>query len=116
MKLIGFDVGVDRPLFLIAGPCVIESEALILDVAGKLKEITGALHVPFIEGDGTGPDIWRATKVVIDGAVKKSYGGKRKIEWYEVYAGDKATATTYVQEGMAWADSASLQSIMNRLQ
>jgi 2-dehydro-3-deoxyphosphooctonate aldolase (KDO 8-P synthase) len=48
MKLTGFDVGVDRPLFLIAGPCVIESEALILDVAGKLKEITGALHVPFI--------------------------------------------------------------------
>ncbi len=48
MKLTGFDVGVDRPLFLIAGPCVIESEALILDVAGKLKEITAALQVPFI--------------------------------------------------------------------
>ena len=48
MKLTGFEVGVDRPLFLIAGPCVIESEALILDVAGKLKEITAALNVPFI--------------------------------------------------------------------
>ena len=48
MKLAGFEVGVDRPLFLIAGPCVIESEALILDVAGKLKEITDALKVPFI--------------------------------------------------------------------
>ncbi|MGZ8853985.1 MAG: isocitrate dehydrogenase (NADP(+)) [Thermoanaerobaculia bacterium] len=48
--------------------------------------------IPFIEGDGTGPDIWRATRYVIDGAVKKSYGGKRKIAWYEVFAGDKATA------------------------
>src|SRR5206468_8985633 len=47
--------------------------------------------IPFIEGDGTGPDIWRATQYVIDGAVKKLYGGKRKIAWYEVYAGDKAT-------------------------
>jgi isocitrate dehydrogenase len=48
--------------------------------------------IPFIEGDGTGPDIWRATRFVIDGAVKKTYGSKRKIAWYEVYAGDKATA------------------------
>ena len=47
--------------------------------------------IPFIEGDGTGPDIWRATQHVIDGAVKKLYGGKRQIAWYEVYAGDKAT-------------------------
>ncbi len=48
MKLAGFDAGIDQPLFLIAGPCVIESEALILDTAGALKEITGALGVPFI--------------------------------------------------------------------
>ena len=48
--------------------------------------------IPFIEGDGTGPDIWRATRIVIDGALKKTYGIKRKIAWYEVYAGDKATA------------------------
>jgi isocitrate dehydrogenase len=47
--------------------------------------------VPFIEGDGTGPDIWRATQVVLDGAVSKIYGGKKKFAWYEVYAGDKAT-------------------------
>jgi isocitrate dehydrogenase len=46
--------------------------------------------IPFIEGDGTGPDIWRATKYVIDGAVKKIYGGKKRAEWYEVFAGDKA--------------------------
>jgi 2-dehydro-3-deoxyphosphooctonate aldolase (KDO 8-P synthase) len=48
MKLCGFDVGLDRPFFLIAGPCVIESEQLQLDVAGQLKEITSALGIPFI--------------------------------------------------------------------
>ena len=48
MKLAGFDVGLDRPLFLIAGPCVVESEALQVDVAGRLKEITGGLGVPFL--------------------------------------------------------------------
>jgi 2-dehydro-3-deoxyphosphooctonate aldolase (KDO 8-P synthase) len=48
MKLCGFEVGLDRPLFLIAGPCVVESEQLQMDVAGQLKEITAALGVPFI--------------------------------------------------------------------
>ncbi len=48
MNLCGFTVGLDRPLFLIAGPCVIESEALALDTAGRLAEITAALQVPFI--------------------------------------------------------------------
>src|SRR5512141_2254049 len=46
--------------------------------------------IPFIEGDGTGADIWRATSYVIEGAVKKVYGGKRTIHWYELFAGDKA--------------------------
>lgn len=48
MKLCGFDIGLDKPFFLIAGPCVIESEQLQLDVAGQLKEITSALGIPFI--------------------------------------------------------------------
>ena len=48
MKLCGFEVGLDRPFFLIAGPCVIESMQLQLDTAGKLKEITSALGIPFI--------------------------------------------------------------------
>ncbi len=48
MKLCGFDVGIDRPLFLIAGPCVIESLQLQIDTAGRLKEITDRLGVPFI--------------------------------------------------------------------
>jgi len=48
MKLCGFEAGLDRPFFLIAGPCVIESEALALDTAGQLKEITQSLGIPFI--------------------------------------------------------------------
>jgi isocitrate dehydrogenase len=48
--------------------------------------------VPFIEGDGTGPDIWRASVRVLDAAVEQAYGGKRRIAWAEVYAGDKAQA------------------------
>jgi isocitrate dehydrogenase len=50
--------------------------------------------LPYIEGDGTGPDIWRATKHVLDGAVKKAYGGEREIIWMEVFAGEKAVAQT----------------------
>jgi len=46
--------------------------------------------IPFIEGDGTGPDIWRASKRVLDAAVAKAYGGKRRLMWLEVYAGEKA--------------------------
>src|SRR5579885_657376 len=45
--------------------------------------------IPFIEGDGTGPDIWRASQYVFDKAVEKVYGGKRKIAWMEVFAGEK---------------------------
>jgi len=48
MKLCGFEVGLERPLFLIAGPCVVESRELQIDVAGRLKEMTGKLGVPFI--------------------------------------------------------------------
>jgi isocitrate dehydrogenase len=46
--------------------------------------------IPFIEGDGTGPDIWRASVRVLDAAVQKAYGGKRRLAWMEVYAGGKA--------------------------
>ena len=56
---------------------------------GKIKVPNNPI-VPFIEGDGTGPDIWRASKEVFDAAVKKAYGGERRIEWFEVYAGEKA--------------------------
>ena len=46
--------------------------------------------IPFIEGDGIGPDIWKASKMVLDAAVQKAYNGEKKIEWLEVYAGDKS--------------------------
>ena len=75
------------------------SSTLKLDVPAQGQKITianGRLQVPdrpivpFIEGDGTGPDIWRASVRVLDAAVAKAYGGKRKIEWMEVYAGQKS--------------------------
>jgi isocitrate dehydrogenase len=46
--------------------------------------------IPFIEGDGTGPDIWKAAQLVLDAAVARAYAGKRKIVWFEVYAGEKS--------------------------
>jgi len=49
--------------------------------------------IPFIEGDGTGADIWFASKMVFDAAVEKAYGGKKKISWMEIYAGEKAVKT-----------------------
>jgi len=58
-------------------------------VDGRLKVPDNPI-IPFIEGDGTGPDIWRASKHVLDGAISKAYGAKRKIEWFEVFAGEKA--------------------------
>ena len=53
---------------------------------GKLQVPDNPI-VPFIEGDGTGPDIWRASVRVLDAAVEKAYGGRKKIHWLEVYAG-----------------------------
>src|SRR5881398_2336685 len=50
--------------------------------------------IPFIEGDGTGPDIWRASQRVFDAAVTKAYKGDRKIAWMEVLAGEKAFTQT----------------------
>jgi isocitrate dehydrogenase len=57
--------------------------------SGKLK-VPDHPIIPFIEGDGTGPDIWRASVRVLDAAVEKAYGGKRKIAWMEVFAGEKS--------------------------
>ena len=48
--------------------------------------------IPYIEGDGTGRDIWRASQRVFDAAVEKAYGGKRAVKWYEIFAGEKAYA------------------------
>ena len=48
--------------------------------------------IPFIEGDGIGPDIWAASQPVFDAAVEKAYSGERKITWFEIFAGEKAVA------------------------
>src|SRR3989440_4455936 len=57
--------------------------------AGELQ-VPDTPIIPFIEGDGTGRDIWKASRRVFDAAVEHAYGGKRKISWYEVFAGEKA--------------------------
>ncbi len=84
MKLCGFDVGISQPLFLIAGPCVIESEQLALDTAGYLKELTDRLNIPFIYKSSfdkanrsshtsfRGPGINQGLKILA--AVKQSIG------------------------------------------
>jgi isocitrate dehydrogenase len=66
----------------------------------KIRYENGRIEVPdnpiilFIEGDGTGPDIWRATKIALDAAVEKAYGGRKSIEWKEILAGEKAYKQT----------------------
>src|SRR5215213_8225067 len=71
-------------------PSSVEGEAITLR-NGRL-EVPAHAILPFIEGDGTGPDIWRASQHVFDSAVAKAYSGKRKIAWFEVLAGEKANA------------------------
>jgi len=61
-----------------------------ISIKDGLLQVPDNPIIPFIEGDGTGPDIWRASVRVLDAAVEKAYGGKRKISWMEVYAGEKA--------------------------
>ncbi len=82
----------------------------------KIKFVDGKLIVPenpiipFIEGDGTGPDIWRASVRVFDAVVKKTYKGKRKIEWLEVLAGEKS----FRQSG-SWLPEVTLKSFREHL-
>ena len=80
----------------------------------KITIVDGELQVPnnpivaFIEGDGTGVDIWAASQPVLDAAVEKAYGGKRKIAWMEVYAGDKANE---VYGEVVWLPQETLDAI-----
>ena len=67
----------------------VDGQRIEVDSAGNLRVPENPI-LPFIEGDGTGPDIWRASKRVFDAAVERAYGGRRKIAWFEVYAGQKA--------------------------
>jgi isocitrate dehydrogenase len=87
---------------------VVQGEAIILK-DGKLQVPSHPI-LPFIEGDGTGPDIWRASVRVFDAAVEKAYGGKRRISWQEVLAGQKA----FDQTG-SWLPDATLDAFRSYL-
>src|SRR5882757_4553298 len=68
----------------------IPTDGKAIDYVGGKFIIPDRPIIPFIEGDGTGRDIWKASRRVFDAAVEQAYGGKRKIAWYEVFAGEKA--------------------------
>src|ERR1041384_4942378 len=61
-----------------------------ITVEGAKLNVPDKPIIPFIEGDGTGRDIWSASRRVFDAAVEKAYGGKRRVVWYEIFAGEKA--------------------------
>ena len=84
-------------------------QTIRLDASGKLA-VPDQPILPFIEGDGTGPDIWAASVRVFDAAVEKAYGGKRKIAWMEVLAGEKA----YKQTG-EWLPEGTLDAFRSYL-
>jgi isocitrate dehydrogenase len=85
------------------------AEKITQDASGKLS-VPDQPILPFIEGDGTGPDIWAASVRVFDAAVEKAYGGSRKISWTEVLAGQKA----YDQTG-SWLPDATLDAFREYL-
>jgi isocitrate dehydrogenase len=78
---------VERKMAELTGPT--SGDPITLSAEGVLS-VPDRPIIPFIEGDGTGPDIWNASRAILDAAVAKAYGGKRQIAWYEVYAGEKA--------------------------
>jgi isocitrate dehydrogenase len=65
-----------------------------IGIEGGALRVPARPIIPFIEGDGTGPDIWRATKRVLDAAVKNAYGTERQLVWMEVFAGEKSVTVT----------------------
>jgi isocitrate dehydrogenase len=82
-----------------------DGEKIRYNKEGKL-DVPDQPIIPYIEGDGVGPDIWRASVRVFDAAVKKCYGGKRKVHWLEVYAGEKA-----FQLKKEWAPEETIEAI-----
>ena len=89
-----------------SGVAVPAAGALIRYEAGRFLVPDNPI-IPFIEGDGTGRDIWKASRRVFDAAVEKSYSGKRRIAWLEVFAGEKAfnTLGTWLPDGAARCSS-----------
>lgn len=88
---------------------MISAEKITRETDGRLI-IPDYVIIPFIEGDGTGPDIWRAARTVIDGAVDHIYKGRRKIEWKELPAGEKG----YKQTGQ-WLPDQTLETIRDHV-
>jgi isocitrate dehydrogenase len=77
-----------------------------ITVQGGRPQVPDNPIIPFIEGDGTGPDIWAASQRVFDAAVAKAYGGQRRIVWYEIFAGEKA-----YQKFNEWLPKGTLDAI-----
>src|SRR6478735_9980615 len=72
----------------------VPKEGQKITISGGKLSVPDHPIIPFIEGDGTGPDIWRASVRVFDAAVQKAFGGKRRLAWFEVLAGEKAKDLT----------------------
>src|SRR5690349_14203148 len=68
----------------------IPGDGKAIGYSGGELQVPDAPIIPFIEGDGTGRDIWKASRRVFDAAVEQAYGGKRRVAWFEVFAGEKA--------------------------
>jgi isocitrate dehydrogenase len=81
-----------------------------ITMQGGRLQVPSKPIIPFIEGDGTGPDIWRASQYVFDNAVQRAYGGKRRIAWLEVLAGEKAKDRT-----SSWLPEETLAAIARYL-
>jgi isocitrate dehydrogenase len=112
--------GPDRPCSLRADfPDIMSYEHLTPPAGDRITIKDGKLNVPdqpvipYIEGDGTGPDIWKASQKVFDAAVEKAYQGKRKISWFEVLAGEKSYdkfKDTAKDIGKAWLPDDTLKA------
>ncbi len=88
-------------------------EKITMGEDGRLQ-VSDHPIVTFIEGDGIGPDIWKATRAILDAAVEKAYGGQRAISWMEVYAGEKAW-NLFGQSDDAWLPQETLDAIREYL-
>jgi len=84
-------------------------DKIVMGEDGQLQ-VSDHPIVTFIEGDGIGPDIWKATQAILDASVEKAYDGQRSISWMEVYAGEKAW-NLYGQTDDAWLPQESLQAM-----
>ncbi len=86
-----------------------QGDKITMGADGRLR-VPDQPIVAFIEGDGIGPDIWKATRAILDAAVEKAYGGDRRIAWMEVYAGEKAW-NLYGQGDDAWLPQETLDAL-----